>query len=66
MSAFYDLKWAMFGACMNHKEITLEGRRVLQVKIQDTTYMPDPQDDSQWFLMIEKDGKTWLWHGKEA
>lgn len=63
MGAFYQLKEAMFGACLSYKEITLDGRRVLQVKIKDTGYMPGPQDDRDWFLMIEKDGTTWLWDG---
>ena len=43
--------------------VTLDGRKVLKAPIQNTQYMPGPQDEREWFMMIEKDGTTWLWDG---
>ena len=47
------------------------GRKVFQHRIVNTQYMPGPHpaveagvtEDSSWYLMIERDGRTWIWDG---
>ena len=49
--------------------INLHGRQVFKHKIDRTDYMPISDYDCEqgidrtWYLMIERDGKTWIWDG---
>jgi len=59
----FDMLMMLEQTNLECKTVKLDGRDVVQIKINDTNYMPGPQDDREWFLMIEKDGTTWLWDG---
>tara|TARA_R110000824_G_scaffold109414_2_gene256963 strand:- start:1221 stop:1427 length:207 start_codon:yes stop_codon:yes gene_type:complete len=41
------------------------GRQVFKHKIDNTQYVPTNAygGNSTWYLMIERDGKTWIWDG---
>jgi hypothetical protein len=47
------------------------GRKVFQHRIHNTQYMPGSHpaveagvtEESEWYLMIETDGRTWIWDG---
>jgi len=46
--------------------IDLCGRKVFQHKIDNTQYMPfegKRKGVEAWYLMIEVDGRTWIWDG---
>lgn len=51
--------------------IDLHGRKVFKHKIDNTQYMPCEHpaveagvtEESHWYLMIERDGRTWIWDG---
>ena len=51
--------------------ITHHGRQVFKHKIDNTQYMPTPNRrrrrwagiDRTWYLMVELDGKSWIWDG---
>ena len=51
--------------------IDLCGRKVFKHKIDNTQYMPCEHpaveagvtEESHWYLMIEQDGRTWIWDG---
>tara|TARA_B100001109_G_scaffold244662_1_gene231598 strand:+ start:1342 stop:1545 length:204 start_codon:yes stop_codon:yes gene_type:complete len=50
--------------------IELHGRKVFKHKIDNAGYIPCEHpaaekfpDDANWYLMIETDGRTWIWDG---
>ena len=49
--------------------ITHCGRQVFKHKIENTQYMPIWDSDCEagidrtWYLMVEMDGKSWIWDG---
>ncbi len=49
--------------------ITHCGRQVFKHKIDNTQYMPIWDSDCEagidrtWYLMVEMDGKSWIWDG---
>ena len=49
--------------------IDLSGRKVYKHKIENTDYMPISDYDCEqgidrtWYLMVERNGATWIWDG---
>lgn len=51
--------------------IDLHGRQVFKHKIDNAGYIPCEHpaveagvtEESHWYLMIERDGRTWIWDG---
>jgi len=60
----FDMLMMLEQTNLQCKTVKLDGRDVVQIKINDTAYMPGRHyREDGWFLMIEKDGTTWLWDG---
>ena len=43
--------------------INLHGRLVRQIKVESIYINMEGTLNCDWFLMVEADGRTWLWDG---